>query len=133
MAASPGWLTRWPGSSGSPWAHGISWLFQERIFLTVSNYIFTAIFVGEMTLKVAPGFTWDLFQRHLGGWGVWPWPAPPAACHLLAQQQRSTGSLPGPPLLGAIPWAPGTRGEPRPCSLGAHTGQKGECEERFTV
>lgn len=25
---------------------------QERVFLTVSNYIFTAIFVGEMTLKV---------------------------------------------------------------------------------
>lgn len=25
---------------------------QERLFLTVSNYIFTAIFVGEMTLKV---------------------------------------------------------------------------------
>ncbi|CAL9694026.1 unnamed protein product [Knipowitschia caucasica] len=24
----------------------------ERVFLTVSNYIFTAIFVGEMTLKV---------------------------------------------------------------------------------
>lgn len=33
-----------------------SWfLFQERIFLTVSNYIFTAIFVGEMTLKVVLG------------------------------------------------------------------------------
>lgn len=32
-------------------------LFQERIFLTVSNYIFTAIFVGEMTLKVVLGFT----------------------------------------------------------------------------
>lgn len=29
---------------------------QERIFLTVSNYIFTAIFVGEMTLKVVPAF-----------------------------------------------------------------------------
>lgn len=27
-------------------------LLQERLFLTVSNYIFTAIFVGEMTLKV---------------------------------------------------------------------------------
>lgn len=25
---------------------------QERIFLTVSNYIFTAIFVTEMTIKV---------------------------------------------------------------------------------
>lgn len=25
---------------------------QERVFLTISNYIFTAIFVGEMTLKV---------------------------------------------------------------------------------
>lgn len=34
-------------------AHGSFLLFQERIFLTVSNYIFTAIFVGEMTLKVS--------------------------------------------------------------------------------
>ena len=25
---------------------------QERVFLTVSNYIFTAIFVAEMTVKV---------------------------------------------------------------------------------
>lgn len=37
-----------------PGTHGASRLFQERIFLTVSNYIFTAIFVGEMTLKVWP-------------------------------------------------------------------------------
>lgn len=29
-------------------------LLQERLFLTISNYIFTAIFVGEMTLKVKP-------------------------------------------------------------------------------
>lgn len=55
----------WPkaevtGLFWEPQAHGISWLFQERIFLTVSNYIFTAIFVGEMTLKVAPVFIWDL-------------------------------------------------------------------------
>lgn len=26
--------------------------FQERVFLTISNYIFTAIFVAEMTVKV---------------------------------------------------------------------------------
>uniref|UniRef100_I3N0U5 Calcium voltage-gated channel subunit alpha1 I n=1 Tax=Ictidomys tridecemlineatus TaxID=43179 RepID=I3N0U5_ICTTR len=44
----------------------------ERIFLTVSNYIFTAIFVGEMTLKVALGFT---FTPSSGT------PAPPADCH----------------------------------------------------
>lgn len=25
---------------------------QERVFLSVSNYIFTAIFVAEMTMKV---------------------------------------------------------------------------------
>lgn len=25
---------------------------QERVFLSVSNYIFTAIFVAEMTVKV---------------------------------------------------------------------------------
>lgn len=31
----------------------LSFLFiQERVFLTISNYIFTAIFVSEMTLKV---------------------------------------------------------------------------------
>uniref|UniRef100_A0A7N6ARA4 Ion transport domain-containing protein n=1 Tax=Anabas testudineus TaxID=64144 RepID=A0A7N6ARA4_ANATE len=29
----------------------VCWI-QERVFLTISNYIFTAIFVGEMTLKV---------------------------------------------------------------------------------
>lgn len=28
---------------------------QERIFLTLSNYIFTAIFVTEMTVKVGDG------------------------------------------------------------------------------
>lgn len=39
----------------------------------MSNYIFTAIFVGEMTLKV-PGFTWDLSS---------PWPSPaPLVTHL---------------------------------------------------
>lgn len=27
-------------------------LLQERVFLTISNYIFTAIFVAEMTVKV---------------------------------------------------------------------------------
>lgn len=30
--------------------------FQERVFLTISNYIFTAIFVAEMTVKVKPYF-----------------------------------------------------------------------------
>lgn len=40
---------------------------QERLFLTVSNYIFTAIFVAEMTVKVKtlyfPCFTLVLFYR----------------------------------------------------------------------
>lgn len=27
-------------------------LLQERIFLTLSNYIFTAVFLAEMTVKV---------------------------------------------------------------------------------
>lgn len=75
VAASPGCPLA--GGRGEPvarqfWepqAHGTSWLLQERIFLTVSNYIFTAIFVGEMTLKVvllhlrplpAPAGRWGL-------------------------------------------------------------------------
>lgn len=39
--------------SDCPSLYPSSCLFvQERVFLTISNYIFTAIFVGEMTLKV---------------------------------------------------------------------------------
>lgn len=50
-------------------------LFQERIFLTVSNYIFTAIFVGEMTLKVVLGFTRILLTP------TWsPWLRPHLSC-----------------------------------------------------
>lgn len=30
-------------------------LLQERIFLTLSNYIFTAVFLAEMTVKVIGG------------------------------------------------------------------------------
>lgn len=30
-------------------------LLQERIFLTLSNYIFTAVFLAEMTVKVMGG------------------------------------------------------------------------------
>lgn len=30
-------------------------LLQERIFLTLSNYIFTAVFLAEMTVKVGGG------------------------------------------------------------------------------
>ena len=30
-------------------------LLQERIFLTLSNYIFTAVFLAEMTVKVMAG------------------------------------------------------------------------------
>lgn len=36
---------------GSWWAAPAS-LPQERIFLTLSNYIFTAVFLAEMTVKV---------------------------------------------------------------------------------
>lgn len=77
-----------------------SWLlplFQERIFLTVSNYIFTAIFVGEMTLKVVgltsilPTPTWS------------PWLRPHLSCWPGAQQ-HPTGPR-GPLLLGSRPWA----------------------------
>lgn len=64
-------------------------LFQERIFLTVSNYIFTAIFVGEMTLKVAPVFTWDLSH---------PRGPPSPSCHSPAGQQHSIGAQSTTPL-----------------------------------
>lgn len=77
-----------------------SWLlplFQERIFLTVSNYIFTAIFVGEMTLKVV-GFTSILPTP------TWsPWLRPHLSCWPGAQQ-HPTGPR-GPLLLGSRPWA----------------------------
>lgn len=59
------WRKAEADQSWGPRAHGASRLLQERIFLTVSNYIFTAIFVGEMTLKV-PGFTWGLSYPPFG-------------------------------------------------------------------
>lgn len=58
-------------------------LFQERIFLTVSNYIFTAIFVGEMTLKVAPSSPGSS-PAHSG--------PPSPSCHSPASQQHFTGA-----------------------------------------
>lgn len=42
-------------SRPGPWkgVHGASpSLLQERIFLTLSNYVFTAVFLAEMTVKV---------------------------------------------------------------------------------
>lgn len=49
---------------------------QERIFLTVSNYIFTAIFVTEMTIKVGGNAGICLGVSYVvisdvgaGGWG----------------------------------------------------------------
>lgn len=47
---------------------------QERIFLTLSNYIFTAIFVAEMSIKVREsGFapTHCLVQHLIGPLHVW--------------------------------------------------------------
>lgn len=41
-------------------------LNQERVFLTISNYIFTTIFVAEMTVKVKhPFFFFHLFLSHI--------------------------------------------------------------------
>lgn len=34
------------------WTTPASFVLQERIFLTLSNYIFTAVFLAEMTVKV---------------------------------------------------------------------------------
>ena len=98
VAASPGCPLA--EDRGSSWTHGLSRLFQERIFLTVSNYIFTAIFVGEMTLKV-PGFTWDLSFPLSGPKAL---VQPPSAGHPLAPQQHSTGGVGGPSPLGASHW-----------------------------
>ena len=98
VAASPGCPLA--EDRGSSWTHGLSRLFQERIFLTVSNYIFTAIFVGEMTLKV-PGFTCDLSFPLSGPQSL---VQPPSAGHPLAPQQHSTGGVGGPSPLGASHW-----------------------------
>ena len=40
---------------GSPWATPVCSHLQERIFLTLSNYVFTAVFLAEMTVKVMGG------------------------------------------------------------------------------
>lgn len=70
VAAAPGWrLTRHPGPLWKNLDSRLLPPFQERIFLTVSNYIFTAIFVGEMTLKVVLGFTSILPTPPPGGPG----------------------------------------------------------------
>lgn len=70
----PGSTVR-PPSPGRRWVGGWGWVsrvqpapltapfLQERVFLSVSNYIFTAIFVAEMTMKVATcpsGEPWGL-------------------------------------------------------------------------
>lgn len=100
------WKVTWARGRGDqlawpfwePRAHGTSLLFQERIFLTVSNYIFTAIFVGEMTLKVT--------LLHLG-----PLPAqgPPALTQPCLEHapHLSISNIPQCPL---PPQAPGLRG-----------------------
>ncbi|KAK1331056.1 hypothetical protein QTO34_009004 [Cnephaeus nilssonii] len=41
----------WP-KEGPRWATPACSLLQERIFLTLSNYVFTAVFLAEMTVKV---------------------------------------------------------------------------------
>lgn len=42
-------------TKGCWWAAPASLSLQERIFLTLSNYIFTAVFLAEMTVKVKAG------------------------------------------------------------------------------
>lgn len=87
---------------GGPWTHGLSRLFQERIFLTVSNYIFTAIFVGEMTLKVLASLKEGTSPSPCQGPQALV--QPPSAGHPLAPQQHSTGGIGGPSPLGASHW-----------------------------
>lgn len=43
-------------------------LLQERIFLTLSNYIFTAVFLAEMTVKVMGGSVLLWGSLVPGGW-----------------------------------------------------------------
>lgn len=88
--------------------------FQERIFLTVSNYIFTAIFVGEMTLKVAPSFTWDPLPPPAWGRGLARGkPLQKLVTHLPLSHSPQRASEASPPSLPArcrLPgWAPGTQ------------------------
>lgn len=40
---------------GVRWQYLPAFFLQERIFLTLSNYIFTAVFLAEMTVKVMWG------------------------------------------------------------------------------
>lgn len=105
------------GQFWEPQAHGVSWLFQERIFLTVSNYIFTAIFVGEMTLKVA--------FPHLGPLGGWVGVAlaqPTLSLSLTCLSATFHRGPRGPLPLGTSSRLLGPRGwvHPHPCSPGGH-------------
>lgn len=54
--------------ASSPLSSSLPSLLQERLFLTISNYIFTAIFVTEMTVKVKnqpPLLHWSPFPHRL--------------------------------------------------------------------
>lgn len=54
-AEGSSWLLRaeqTPPTEGVPVAIPACSPLQERIFLTLSNYIFTAVFLAEMTVKV---------------------------------------------------------------------------------
>lgn len=60
LEAVPGFcMQSRPGPRRGPWraTPGCS-VLQERIFLTLSNYIFTAVFLAEMTVKVMGGWHW---------------------------------------------------------------------------
>lgn len=116
--------------SAAPGAPGptVSWLFQERIFLTVSNYIFTAIFVGEMTLKVALGSTRG--SSYPAAWGPSPWPGPSLSWSLTCLSAtfcRGPGGHPcSVPAPGLGPWDPeGVSHVPAVQELMAY--QRGEC------
>lgn len=101
-------LTRWWAVLGTP-GPTRALFFQERIFLTVSNYIFTAIFVGEMTLKVAPGFTWDPLPPP--AWDPWLWASLSESFSLtcLSATFHARPWRPVPARCQPLGWAPGTQ------------------------
>lgn len=83
-------------------------LLQERIFLTLSNYIFTAVFLAEMTVKV---------KGVAGGWQVGVgWGSPKASTEVVTRASPGGGA-------GLVLWGAGVPAQQLECAgraTGAH-------------